>query len=221
MFTGLIETTGRIDAIDRDEKGGRLRVETALAAELHPGESVAVSGVCLTVTSQTVSHVTFDIGPITLEVTTLGIAAAGRVVNLERSLRAGDRLGGHFVLGHVDGTAVIRSFDRRGDSFWLEVALPATLSPYLVSKGSIALDGISLTVAELGAEHFSVQIVPFTRTHTALGEAKTGDLVNVEVDVLGKYVARLLAPRLAEADCGRTTLGVPDAFARVLSGDLP
>ena len=172
-------------------------------------------------TARTETTASFDVAPITLEVTTLGHAVPGGRVNLERSLRAGDRLGGHFVLGHVDGTAAIRSFEPDGDSFWLELALPGSLAPYLISKGSIAVDGISLTVAELADEHFGVQIVPFTRSHTALGQAKAGDLVNLEVDVLGKYVARLLAARLEGHDAGATTLGVPDAFARVLSGDLP
>lgn len=220
MFTGLIETIGRIEAIDRTAGGARLSVETARAGELRAGESVSVSGVCLTVTSQTDTHATFDVAPVTLEITTLGSARPGRLVNLERALRAGDRLGGHFVLGHVDGMARIRSFEPDGESFWLEVDLPEPLSPYLISKGSIALDGISLTVAALHDDRFAVQIVPFTRAHTTLEQARAGDALNVEVDVLGKYVARLLASRGVDADPAGS-LGVPDAFTRVLSGDLP
>ena len=116
MFTGLIEATGRIDAIERDGRGGRLRVRTALASELRPGDSLAVSGVCLTVTSAQAEVATFDVAPITLEITSLGSLEAGRLVNLERPLRAGDRMGGHFVLGHVDGRSEILSFSDDGDS---------------------------------------------------------------------------------------------------------
>jgi len=220
MFTGLIESIGRIEEVDRSAGGTRLRLETAVAGDLRPGESVSVSGVCLTVTSQTGTHATFDVAPVTLEITTLGAATAGRLVNLERALRAGDRLGGHFVLGHVDGMVAIRSFEQDGDSYWLEVDLPASLAPYVISKGSIALDGISLTVAELHDDRFAVQIVPFTRAHTTLQQLGAGDALNVEVDVLGKYVARQLALRGGIADPA-TSLGVPDAFTRVLSGDLP
>jgi riboflavin synthase len=221
MFTGLIETTGRIDAIDRDQKGGRLRIRTALGAELRPGDSVSVSGVCLTVTTQTDEHATFDVAPVTLDVTTLGSIAPGRPVNLERALRAGDRMGGHFVLGHVDGTSSILSFERDGESGWLEVRLPVALAPYVIPKGSIAVDGISLTVAALSDDRISMQIVPFTLAHTSLDQARTGDAVNLETDVLGKYVVRWLAARKDGRQGDPATLGVPDALTRVLSGDMP
>jgi len=117
----------------------------------------------------------------------------GRLVNLERAVRADARLGGHFVLGHADGTGRIRSFVEDGDCWWLDLEVPGALEPFAISKGSIAVDGISLTVARLAPGSVSIQIVPFTRAHTALAEAKAGDRLNLEVDVLGKYVARLLA----------------------------
>ena len=193
MFTGLIEATGRIESIARSERGARLRLRTPLAAELRQGDSLAVNGVCLTVTEQDAGAVTADLAPVTLAVTTFGTMRDGRLVNLERSLRADARLGGHFVLGHVDGTSRIVSLEEDGECVWFEIEVPPALSPYIISKGSIAIDGISLTVASLATERLAVQIVPFTRAHTALAEAAVGDAVNVEVDVLGKYVARLLA----------------------------
>jgi riboflavin synthase len=219
MFTGLIETTGRISAIDRGRDGARLVVETTLAADLADGESLSVSGVCLTVTARTSTHASFDVAPITLEVTSLGHATAGTLVNLERAVRADGRMGGHFVLGHVDATGRIRSFEPDGESFWLEIELPRMLAPLVISKGSIAIDGISLTVAELEPDRLAVQIVPYTRAHTALAQAMPGDLVNVEVDVLGKYVARLLAARVGGPESDTSTSPIPDAFVRVLPGD--
>ena len=220
MFTGLIEATGRIDAIDRDDRGGRLRVQTTLAAELRPGDSLAVNGVCLTVTSRTATHVTADLAPMTLQVTSLGSMAPGRLVNLERPVRANDRMGGHFVLGHVDGTARVLLFAKQGDSFRLEIALPPALEPYVVLKGSIAIDGISLTVAALSPGVLSAQIIPFTSASTTLAEAQAGDLVNLEVDVLGKYVARLLSLRVGDGVGGHAASSpVPPAFVRALSGE--
>jgi len=195
MFTGLIEGTGTIDTIQPDSAGSKLSVATPLAAELGQGDSIAVNGVCLTVTSTDGQSFSVDVSPETLRVTTLGGMSVGRVVNLERPLRADARLGGHFVLGHVDGVGRIRSFRADGACYWLEVEAPPNLSQYLIDKGSIALDGISLTIAKLEGHVCAVQIVPFTWKHTALAFAKPGDLVNVEADVLGKYVARLLEAR--------------------------
>jgi riboflavin synthase len=143
-----------------------------------------------------------DVSPETLRVTTLGQFAAGRTVNLERPLRADARLGGHFVLGHVDGVGRITALDRDGDCYWLEVSLPQDLSRYVISKGSIAIDGISLTIARLQGATVGVQIIPFTWDHTALSQARTGDSVNLEADVLGKYVARLMEAGVEQA--GRT-----------------
>jgi riboflavin synthase len=193
MFTGLIEATGRIEAIARSERGGRVRLRTPLGAELRPGDSLAVNGVCLTVTRQDAETVTADLAPVTMAVTTFGGMRDGRLVNLERPLRADARLGGHFVLGHVDATSRILSFEDDGDSAWLAIEVPPALESLVIPKGSIAIDGISLTIASLAPGRLAVQIVPFTRAHTALAEALPGDAVNLEADVLGKYVARLLS----------------------------
>ena len=192
MFTGLIERTGTIDAVQADDAGCRLTVATPLAAELAPGDSIAVNGVCLTVTSRTDAGFRVDVSPETLRVTTFGGAAVGRTVNLERPLRADARLGGHFVLGHVDGVGSIKSFRVDGACYWLEVDAPPALARYFIDKGSVAVDGISLTIASLAGSTLGMQIVPFTWQHTALSFARPGELVNLEVDVLGKYVARLM-----------------------------
>jgi riboflavin synthase len=193
MLTGLIEATGRIDALDLTPAGGRVHVAAALGADLRTGDSVAVNGVCLTAIDPDRTGFTADLGPATLAATTFGRLATGRVVNLERPLRAGDRLGGHFVLGHVDGTGAIRGIRAEGDSRWFDVAIPADLEPLVISKGSIAIDGISLTIAALAPGRVTVQIIPHTLARTSLGEAQVGDAVNLEADVLGKYIARLLA----------------------------
>jgi len=193
MFTGLVEATGTIDAVRSEGSARRLRMASALAAELRPGDSIAVNGVCLTVTAQSATHFDLDVSPETLRVTTLDTADAGRVVNLERPLRADARLGGHFVLGHVDGVGRIASFERDGDCYWLSVDVPSHLMRYFISKGSVAIDGISLTIARLDRGSIAAQIIPFTWQHTSLAHAKAGDRVNLEVDVLGKYVERLLA----------------------------
>lgn len=205
MFTGLIEATGRIDALERDARGGRLRIRTALSGELRPGDSLAVNGVCLTVVEAAGDLVAADLAPITLAITSFGRLTPGRLVNLERPLEAAARLGGHFVLGHVDATSRIASFAPDGDAFWLEVELPGDAAALVVPKGSIAIDGISLTVAALPPGRVAVQIVPFTREHTALAEAAAGDPVNLEFDVLGKYVVRLLA---TQRDAGALIPGI-------------
>ena len=191
MFTGLIEATGTIEFVRSSGSALRVRVASPLAADLRQGDSISVNGVCLTVVEETDNHFDLDISPETLRVTTLDALAAGRIVNLERPLRADARLGGHFVLGHVDGVGRITSFDRDGDCYWLSVDVPSELLRYFISKGSIAIDGISLTIARLDGNSVGVQIIPFTWQHTALAQAKPGDRVNLEVDVLGKYVERL------------------------------
>ena len=193
MFTGLIEAVGQVADIEETDGGCRLRIATPLAAELAVGESIAVNGVCLTVVSPTATMFAADVSPETRRVTTLGQWAAGRRVNLERPLRADARLGGHFVLGHVDAVTSLLSVRADADCYWLEFALPEPMQPLLISKGSVSLDGISLTVASLGARSFGVQIVPHTWTHTALSGLTPGAGVNLEADVLGKYVARLMA----------------------------
>jgi riboflavin synthase len=192
MFTGLVEATGRIESNDGGPSGRRLVVRTLLAAELAPGDSIAVNGVCLTAIDCEAQRFSADISPATLDATSLGGLEAGRLVNLERPVRADARMGGHFVLGHVDTVGWIREWRPDGDAFWLEIEIPPALEPLVIAKGSIAVDGISLTVAVLSPERVGLQIIPFTRAHTSLEEARVGDRVNLEADVLGKYVARLM-----------------------------
>jgi riboflavin synthase len=192
MFTGLIEVVGTISAVTPTVAGHRLRITTAFASELAPGDSLAVNGVCLTVAGGDGESVQTDVSPETIRVTTLGSLVQGARVNLERPLRADARLGGHFVQGHVDAVGTIETLRQEGESYWLTVRYPPMLAPYIVRKGSIAVDGISLTVAGLGDRQFDVQIVPFTFDHTTLRTASVNDLVNLECDILGKYVVRAL-----------------------------
>jgi riboflavin synthase len=193
MFTGLIECVGRVARVERTASGYRMAVAAPLAPELEPGESVAVNGVCLTVTSRTEDTFDADVGPETARVTTLGALHADQPVNLERALRAGSRLGGHFVQGHVDAMGELEAGREDGEAHWLTIAYPAALAPLLIPKGSIAVDGISLTVAALRDTAFDVMIVPFTWAHTHLPSLRAGDRVNLEGDLLGKYVARAMA----------------------------
>jgi riboflavin synthase len=192
MFTGLIEAMGEVAELKPTPAGFRLRLATAIAPELAPGESLAVNGVCLTVVFADKDSIHADVSPETLRVTSLGALDRGAVVNLERPLRADARLGGHFVQGHVDATGTIEALRREGDSFWLTVRYPAAIAPYIVRKGSIAVDGISLTVAGVDDRLFDVQIIPYTWEHTNLRAAKPGDAVNIECDILGKYVLRII-----------------------------
>ena len=190
MFTGLVESVGELAERCPTAAGVRLRVRSALASDLAPGDSLAVNGVCLTVVSTDCSEVHADVGPETLRVTTLGTIRHGARLNLERPLRADSRFGGHFVQGHVDAVGVIEKLRPDADFCWLTVSFPPHLAPYLIHKGSIAVDGISLTVAKLDDDRFDVQIVPFTMSHTNLSHARSGDPVNLECDMVGKYVVR-------------------------------
>ena len=192
MFTGLVEATGTLAGRAAIPGGQRLRIESSLARELRAGDSVAVNGVCLTVASVEPASIEADAGPETLRVTTLGAITPGTIVNLERPLRADGRLGGHFVQGHVDGTGVVVGRRPFSDFEWMTVGFPPELAPYLVLKGSIAVDGISLTVADLDVNTFRVQVVPFTLEHTNLRSLGPGARVNLECDLLGKYVGRAL-----------------------------
>jgi riboflavin synthase len=190
MFTGLIEAVGRVGGMSRTASGLRIAIRAEMAADLTDGESVSVNGVCLTVSQRDANGFSADIGPETARVTTLGTMKADQPVNLERAIAAGARFGGHFVQGHVDGIGTIGDVRVDGDARWLSVAFPPELAPFFVPKGSVALDGVSLTVAALGADHFDVMIIPFTRAHTTLGSLPAGTAVNLECDVVGKYVAR-------------------------------
>jgi riboflavin synthase len=191
MFTGLIESTGVVAEVKPVPAGFRLRLTTGMAPELTTGDSLSVNGVCLTVVAADAEGVHADISPETARVSALGVLRPGALVNLERPLRADGRLGGHFVQGHVDATARIENIRREGDSYWLTLEFPPLLAPYIVRKGSIAVNGISLTVAGVDDRHFDVQIIPYTWEHTNLHLAKQGDTVNIECDILGKYVVRV------------------------------
>jgi riboflavin synthase len=192
MFTGLVEAVGEIASLEPMPPGIRMRVQTALGAELVPGDSLAVNGVCLTVVSADKTGIQADVSPETARVTTLGTARCGTIVNLERPLRADGRLGGHFVQGHVDATAAIDEIREDGDSRWMTVRFPSELASYIARKGSIAVNGVSLTVAGVDDHRFGVQVIPYTWAHTNFHALKAGDAVNLECDVLAKYVARAL-----------------------------
>jgi len=192
MFTGLIERIGEVAEMKPTPSGFRLRLQTPLAGELTPGDSLAVNGVCLTVVSADKEAVNLDIAPETIRVSALGSLKPGKSVNLERPMRADSRVGGHFVQGHVDATGTISEIRKDGDFWWLTVKFPPSLAAQIVRKGSIAVDGISLTVAGVDDRHFDVQIVPFTWEHTTLQSVKVNDLVNLECDMLGKYVLRAM-----------------------------
>jgi riboflavin synthase len=204
MFTGLIEAVGRIADVKDTTSGRRLRIAAPLSSELAPGESVAVNGVCLTVTHRDGGEWYADIGPETARVTTLGGARPDQPVNLERAMRADARVGGHFVQGHVDGIGVVAEVREEGEAHWITVTFPRELASYFVRKGSVAIDGISLTVAGLGDDRLDVMIVPFTWAHTSLPSLRTGSRVNIECDILGKYVARAVEVHRAAGRAGTT-----------------
>ena len=196
MFTGLIEEVGAVTTVYACDHGTQLQIfapETAKHASA--GESIAVNGCCLTLTSCRSDCLSFDLLEETIARTNLSDLRKEGAVNLERALRADGRLGGHFVQGHIDCIAPILSFDTKGADFRLEIELPENFSRYVASKGSIAVNGISLTVAEVLPKSFVVWIVPYTRHHTNLDRANLGDFVNLEFDVLAKYVARLLGAK--------------------------
>jgi riboflavin synthase len=190
MFTGLIEARGEIADVTETGDGLRLRIRTPFASELALGESVAVNGVCLTVTLAAGGDMYADIGPETARVTTLGSLRRGQPVNLERAMRADSRFGGHFVQGHVDGTGVVDDVRTEADARWITVTFPEALASYLVQRGSVAVDGVSLTVAGLARDRFDVMIIPFTWAHTNFSSLRIGSRVNLECDMVGKYVGR-------------------------------
>lgn len=202
MFTGLVSAVARVVSLRAGAAGTVLAVAKPEAFEdVAAGESIAVSGVCLTVLPEAAAGRTlvFDVSPETLSRSSLGALAPGAGVNLERALRASDRLGGHVVAGHVDGTAEVLAVETSSGSWIFRFSLPAPLARYVVEKGSIAVDGISLTVSALGEGRFDVAVIPHTYTATTLKERRIGDAVNLEVDVLGKYVERILEARLGSA----------------------
>jgi riboflavin synthase len=196
MFTGLVEETGELLALDRSAAGARLTLRAPLvSADARTGDSIAVNGCCLTVTARTGDALSFDLLAETLERTNLGALAQGAPVNLERALAAHARLGGHFVQGHIDTTARVLGFEKVNADHRLEIELPSAFAGYVAFKGSIAIDGISLTVAEVRDGSFVIWIIPHTLAATNLRARRAHDFVNLEFDLLAKYVERLLAVR--------------------------
>lgn len=206
MFTGIVEHQGVIAALERTGDGGRLRVRApSLAGHLAISNSVAVNGCCLTVVEATTEEFATDLSGETLRRTSFGELREGVVVNLERPLTAGKEFGGHFVQGHVDGVGRVQRLAQEGQNWWLAVGLPQDLGRYVAMKGSIALDGISLTVAGYRDSEVEAAIIPFTHEHTNIRRMRLGDPVNVECDILAKYVERLLESR-TEPGPGRLTV---------------
>jgi riboflavin synthase len=196
MFTGLVEETGTVVEIAVEEHSGRL---TVIAPTVHQdarlGDSISVNGCCLTVIAQNADHLTFDVVPETMRRTDLGELETGDIVNLERPLAVGARLGGHFVQGHIDGVGTVLAVTPEENAVVVEIGVPEPLRRYIVEKGSIAVDGVSLTVAAARPESFTVWTIPHTRAITTLGQRGVGDHVNLECDLLGKYIERLLEAR--------------------------
>lgn len=193
MFTGIIEELGTVRRMDWVQGGLRLRVAAERVLEdLKLGDSISINGVCLTIVGLDSSSFAVDAVEETLRQTTLGELRVGDKVNLERALQLSDRLGGHLVTGHIDGVGVIRARRPEGTSTLFSIEVPEELAGYLISKGSVAVDGVSLTVVNIEGNQFSVSIIPFTAENTTFGFRQVGDRVNVEVDLIGKYVARLM-----------------------------
>ena len=194
MFTGIVEEVGQVGSLS----DYRLVIQAKTVLEdVHVGDSISVNGACLTVVEFDSGSFAVDLAPETLRRTSLGQVGPGGAVNLERALAAHDRMGGHIVQGHVDGTGDITAITPEADCFILEIETPESLEPYIVEKGFIAVDGISLTVVQSAEPRFTISIIPFTMQHTNLRERKVGDKVNLEADILAKYVESLLAARFA------------------------
>ncbi len=193
MFTGLIESVGSVHELQRSDFGGRITITTGLPLdEVKVGDSIAVNGACLTVTTLGSGRFSADVSVETLERTTLGSLSQGARVNLERALRVGDRLGGHLVTGHVDGVAQLFARIQQGNAWRLSFRVVPALARLLVAKGSVAVDGISLTVNTAGGDEFSVMVIPHTLQQTTLSQCQAGTRANIETDLIGKYVERLL-----------------------------
>ena len=194
MFTGLVEDVGTVEAVERGGEGARLRIASRLGADLALGDSIAVNGCCLTATAADANGFEAEAMNQTLEATALSEIDQGSRVNLELAMKAGDRLGGHIVQGHVDGVGTVVSTEEDGFARRVRVELPQELLRYVVDKGSITLNGVSLTVADLGDSWAEVSLIPETLERTNLGEAGPGSKLNVECDIVAKYVERLVAP---------------------------
>ncbi|EGL83184.1 riboflavin synthase, alpha subunit [Caldalkalibacillus thermarum TA2.A1] len=201
MFTGIVEEIGTVKGVHKGHEHFQLVIgANKILEDIHTGDSIAVNGVCLTVTNYTRDSFQVDVMPETLKATSLSHVTSGSKVNLERAMPANGRFGGHIVSGHVDGTGTITAITSRGNAVYFTVQTPPELMKYLVPKGSVTVDGISLTVVEVGKNQFSVSIIPHTLSETILHTKQVGDVVNLECDVLAKYLERLLAVRGMFAD---------------------
>lgn len=198
MFTGLIQEVGTINSLNKREADLEIGISCAFSSELSPGESVATSGICLTVTRVEDDTFYAYAMPETVKLTTLGQKRLGEGVNLERALLPTGRLGGHLVAGHIDGTGTVTSLEEGQRWRELQISAPPSLMPQIARKGSIAIDGVSLTVTAVSTDYFGVAIIPVTRDNTTLGTLKVGSKVNLETDQIAKYVERLLAGRTAK-----------------------
>ena len=195
MFTGIIEELGTVERVTRGRVPAVLAIRAeAILSDLKIGDSVAVNGVCLTATSLTGHGFTADVMHETLDRSSLAGLGPGSPVNLERAMAADGRFGGHIVAGHVDGVGTIAAIEKDDNAIWFTITAPAQVLRYVVEKGSIAIDGISLTVARVETDRFAVSVIPHTAAVTLLGQRRTGDRVNLESDIIGKYVERLLRP---------------------------
>jgi riboflavin synthase len=207
MFTGLIEDVGRVQRLERRGSSAKLVVSTALPCqEFKLGDSVANNGVCLTVTAIAAPLLTFDVSPETLDRSGLGRLISGDAVNLERAMRLSDRLGGHIVTGHIDCTATVSGRREESGNIIFTFKLPPENCRYIIAKGSVAIDGISLTVNSVTSDSFSVNIIPHTAEMTTLKNRKAGDMVNIETDIIGKYVERLFTEKAADTRSAGVTL---------------
>lgn len=195
MFTGIIEEIGKMKTIKKGTASALLTIEAATVLEdVHPGDSIAVNGVCLTVTDFTQNTFTADVMHETLNRSSLGSLRPGSPVNLERAMKADGRFGGHIVAGHIDGTGIITDIKKDDNATWYTIKAPDSIMRYIIEKGSIAIDGISLTVAEVTKDSFKVSIIPHTSAETTLFMRKVKDMVNLENDCIGKYVEKLMQP---------------------------
>ncbi len=205
MFTGIVEEIGEIASIERGSQSAVLRIRCKKVLEdTRVGDSIAVSGVCLTVTSMTGNGYTADVMAETMERSSLGSLQPGSRVNLERAMAADGRFGGHIVAGHIDGVGKIENISRDETAVWYQISTDPHVLRYIVEKGSVSIDGISLTVAAVGDRDFRVSIIPHTQGNTTLADRRTGDVVNIETDIIGKYVEKLMQPPSPERESGIT-----------------
>ena len=213
MFTGIVEEVGRIITADRKGNSARLKIEAEKVLEdIKIGDSIAVNGICLTVTSFGKNYFTADVMHETLRRSSIGEAASGSPVNLERAMAADGRFGGHIVAGHIDGTGMIEELRKEENAVWVKIRTTPEILELIVEKGSICIDGISLTVAEVNEKSFQVSVIPHTGEETTLLKKKAGDRVNLENDIVGKYIKKFLTPSEPAGKCGGLTMELLEEY---------